>query len=971
MTTTEARRSKKPDTLIINGPFEEPSRFWRYERETREFVLVEGERRPAGYVVATPGSQSFDDPGVFHELPLVNAIRPRIKAWREAEWPGVTGTTRRLLLHWHDKEARQFPFFFCQLEAIETIIWLSEASPAERQGIVVPGDGGPFPRWCTKMFTGGGKTLLMAMLIAWQALNKVANSKDSSYSKNILIIAPGLTVKSRLQVLQPAHPANYYAAFGVVPEALLEKLRLAKVLIQNWHRLDWDTDAQLAKKKTVDKRGAKSDEAYVRSVLGDMAGAQHLVVINDEGHHAWRVPPGARLAGADKAAAQDATKWVGGLDRIHKVRGILRCFDFSATPFAPSGKRSNEESLFEWIVSDFGLNDAIEAGLVKTPRVVVRDDSVPDAKQYRSRLYHIYADPDVKDDLNRKAEEHEPLPDLVLNAYYLLGKDWLETRKRWSEAGHRVPPVMITSANLTETAARIKYAFDHGKIRIEELCAPDRTLHIDSKVLDKAEQRDEPVVISEAQDDEEDGEEPRVVKLTKVQQAEMLRRRVATVGQAGEPGEQIQNVISVDMLSEGWDARTVTHILGLRAFTSQLLCEQFVGRGLRRTSYELNKETGLLDAEYVNVFGVPFTFLPHESEDGPPPPPPPPKTEVRALPEREAEFAISWPNILKIEPVLRHTLDVDLAKVTPLEIQASKVATLAQLAPSVSGKPDVSRISEIAIQDLARRMRFQKIAFESARDIYDQMQADWKGSKESLLAQLVRLVERFLASDRLRIDPPLFNQDELRRRVLLTLTMQQIVQHLWMAIREQNVLRREGTPVLEPVFDGERPVRSTSDMPTWFTGKPCEHTSRSHINVCVYDSTWEASDAFHLDRSEHVAAWAKNDHLGFEVWYVFRGVRKRFRPDFLVRLTNGRTLVLETKGQDSDENRTKRRFLAEWVRAVNGHGGFGEWAADVALSPDHIHGLLKRHAAQGSGSAPASEQSQSSTHSGSRPRADQ
>jgi type III restriction enzyme len=267
----------------------------------------------------------------------------------------------------------------------------------------------------------------------------------------------------------------------------------------------------------------------------------------------------------------------------------LRAFDFSATPFIPSGRTSSAESLFGWIVSDFGLNDAIEAGLVKTPRVVVRDDGRLTA-DYKSRFSHLYSDHKVKDDLNRKAEEYENLPDLVTNGYYLLGKDWHEAAEAWKHAGHTVPPVMITVANRTETAARVKYAFDHGKIKIEALQAPERTLHIDSKVLAKAEARidgDDFFEQPAAEEDSEDAERPER-KLTKDQQAELLRRQVDTVGQPGQPGEQIQNVISVGMLSEGWDAKTVTHIMSLRAFSSQLLCEQVVGRGLRRRSYEIN-----------------------------------------------------------------------------------------------------------------------------------------------------------------------------------------------------------------------------------------------------------------------------------------------------------------------------------------------------------------------------------------------
>src|SRR4029077_18819533 len=196
-----------------------------------------------------------------------------------------------------------------------------------------------------------------------------------------------------------------------------------------------ESEEQISRKRSVDKRGAKSDEAYVRDVLGEMASAQNIVVINDEAHHAWRVPPKsriARLSKEEKEELKEATKWVGGLDRIHSARGIVNCFDLTATPFAPTGRKSGEETLFGWIVSDFGLNDAIESGLVKTPRVVVRDDGKLDAK-YRSRFYHIYNDDEVKDDLNRKALEQEPLPDLVINGYYLLGKDWLETYRTWKK----------------------------------------------------------------------------------------------------------------------------------------------------------------------------------------------------------------------------------------------------------------------------------------------------------------------------------------------------------------------------------------------------------------------------------------------------------------------------------------------------------------------------------------------------------
>ena len=575
--------------LIINSPYEEPAKHWRYNRERRAFSLAKG-RRPAGYVVASETSRAFDDPGHFVEIPLVNRIRSRVQTWRDAGYPGVTGITKRLLEHWRaPEEFEDRRFFFCQLEAAETLIWLAESPASEKVGVRIPSDGGAFQRLCAKMATGSGKTVVMAMVIAWHILNKVANPQDSRFSRNILVVAPGLTVRSRLAVLLPSHPENYYKEFNIVPSSLRDKLRQGRVLVRNWHALNWETEERIAKKRSVDKRGVKSDEAYVREVLGDMANAQNLLVINDEAHHAWRVPVESKVKGVTRDQIEEATRWVGGLDRIHKARGLLACYDFSATPFAPSGKRSSEEALFGWIVSDFGLNDAIESGLVKTPRVVIRDDAVPDAESYKSRLYHIYNDSEVRDDLNRRAKPEEPLPDLVMNGYYLLGYDWRETAKNWAERRHATPPVMITVANRTETAARVKYAFDRNRVHIAELCDPDRTLHIDSKALSAAEAAEEPIATVRADEDETHGDQ--VPKLTKKQQAELLRLQVDTVGRLGREGERIQNVISVGMLSEGWDAKTVTHIMGLRAFTSQLLCEQVVGRGLRRTSYETAKQT--------------------------------------------------------------------------------------------------------------------------------------------------------------------------------------------------------------------------------------------------------------------------------------------------------------------------------------------------------------------------------------------
>lgn len=916
------------DQLIINSAYREPTHHWKYDLNGQTFVREEG-RRPAGYFIAGQGSNQYNDIGQFIELPLVNRIRPRVKAWREAGYPGVTGVTRKLLDHWNDKDARQYPFFYCQMDAIETLIWLTEAPDAEKVGIDIPSDGGAFRRLCTKLCTGGGKTTVMAMLIAWMICNKVTYPQDKRFTKYVFIVAPGLTVKSRLQVLQTGGDNNYYIQFNIVPIGLMDKLHQGKVMITNWQSLAWDSAETIAKRRSVDKRGAKSDEAYTREVLGEMANASNILVINDEAHHAWRKNPEnkVKLTKEQKEAEQQATIWISGLDRIHKTRGILSCYDFSATPFAPSGKKNDEEALFGWIVSDFGLNDGIESGLVKTPRVVVRDDGTPDAESFRSKLYHIYADETVKDDINRAADPEEPLPDLLTQAYYLLGKDWQALYYAWKDAGADVPPVMITVANRTETAARIKYAFDHGRIPVPELCDPNLTIHIDSKTMDAATNVVAPTV-------DEDSE----AKISKADAAAILRETVDTVGQKGKRGEQIRNVISVGMLSEGWDAKTVTHILGLRAFSSQLLCEQVVGRGLRRTSYDLSEGSDMFTPEYVNIFGIPFTFLPHESDEQRTPPTTPPKTQVEALKER-SEYEIRWPNIIRLDRVFKPQLTVDLDKIDTLELNAADTRLRADLAPIIDGKTDLTKCTEIDLQKLDAELRMQRIVFEASGQVYDLMKTSWQNeaTKFALLGQVIRLVEEYLKSGAIVINPPLFNTDPVRQRIIYMMNMNKIVQHLW------SFIKLEQTEKIAPIFDPNKKIRSTADMPTWFTSKPCCITKTSQISHCVFDSAWEATESYVIEKNPHVTAWAKNDHLGFEILYIFDGVVRKYLPDFLIRLDNGKTLILETKGQETRRDKEKRKALSEWVAAVNSLGEYGEWCNDVSYNIADVEGIIAKY----------------------------
>lgn len=195
----------------------------------------------------------------------------------------------------------------CQLEAIETLIWLAEAPAAEKVGIEIPSDGGDLARLCSKTATGTGKTIVMAMLIAWRSLNRINYPTKNGFAKDFLIVAPNLTVRSRLSVLQPSGAGNYYDLFGVVPPSSREQLRQTKIVVCNRHALAWDTEDKIKRRRSVDKRGAKSDEAYAREVLGELANSKNFVVINDEAHHTWRIPAGAKLSRDEKREAEEAT----------------------------------------------------------------------------------------------------------------------------------------------------------------------------------------------------------------------------------------------------------------------------------------------------------------------------------------------------------------------------------------------------------------------------------------------------------------------------------------------------------------------------------------------------------------------------------------------------------------------------------------------------------------------------------------
>ncbi len=882
--------------FVINSPYTEPNRHHEYDKEQCKFDVVDG-RRPAGYFMTNVKNGE----SVFVRLPLVDEIRVLVKEWRESGYSGVTRTTRRLLEHWHDDSAREYPFFWCQVEAAETLIFLEEG----RHSVSVPDDGGKFRRICTKLCTGGGKTIVMAMVIAWQVCNRAVNVRDSRYTRNVLVVAPNLTVKSRLEVLLPNEPDNYYDVFGVVPPEMRHMLNGANITIQNWQSMD----ERKPDEKCVVKLGEETDGAYLKRIFREKHKAARVLVINDEAHHAYRVNPAKkRQTDEDKAA----TVWMRGLDRINEAKGagILRCYDFSATPFVPGMTAGDEEGLFRWIVSDYSLSDGIEAGIVKTPRHVFRDNTTPDSRTYLSRMFHIYADPDVKDQFSRaKQEESAPLPDLVREAYNLLGRDWQRVFREWQESEAQTPPVMITVANRTETAARIAYTFRHNGIAIPELCEPEGILHIDSEALKRPENGD-------------------------------LRAEADSVGKVGRPGEKKYNVISVGMLSEGWDTRTVTHIMGLRAFTSQLLCEQVIGRGLRRTSYELaEKGDGFFEPEEVIVFGVPFNFLLFGADgpvtNGVEPPVMKPKNIVKPLPERR-EYAISWPDVEGLEYVYRQKLSLKSGEVPELVLNADGAVVDAEIAPVLDGKIDLTKSSSVEIQSVYESMRFQKIIFDAAGKVYDRFSEQWQkeGVKLWQLGQVISLVREYLREGRIRIEPELFGADMMRRKIVLAVNMERIIAHIWRYIAGENIER------ILPLLPQGKKERSTEEMREWWTARPNFLTKKSHINRCVFDSTLESKAAYFLEKHRDVAAWVKNEHLGFSVSYMFGGTLRRYVPDFLVRLVNGKMLILEMKGKESEQDVVKREALNDWVKAVNGVKIFGQWACGVAYGTPDIESII-------------------------------
>jgi type III restriction enzyme len=672
----------------------------------------------------------------------------------------------------------------------------------------------------------------------------------------------------------------------------------ARVMITNWHALGAETDPR----RSVMRRGAESDAAFCRRVIEPRLGRKRrILVLNDEAHHAYRHKAGVARRGEQAEEAERATVWVDGLARLHRDRQVLRCVDFSATPMYVSGSGHEAWTPFPWVVSDFALVDAIESGLVKIPRIPTDDNAGAAVPKYRNLWEHVKATlPRPKD------EPHagNPLVDYLTQVdgpLKQLAGEWQETFERWRATGRPVPPAMIVICNDTRMAEVLELHVGRRGEAGPELQnpaggGPARTVRIDSRLLKAAESRDEAESATDAE--------------------ERLRRVVATVGREGEPGAGVRCLISVAMLSEGWDARNVTQILGLRAFTSQLLCEQVVGRGLRRSSYD-----DLTVPEYVDVYGVPFQLLPFAKAGPTRVIEPPRTTSVIALRERR-NLEIAFPRVVSIVHEVGTTLSVDWDAVPPLAVKAEHDPTRTRLAGVGTGATD-----EQTHEFMWRSYRRQKLLFEvAARIIRGQDQI----KLAPLFPQAVALVERFIET------MVVYGRDVDERELDNELYKSQIATRLRDALRPG-----EDDPLLLPVLDEFQPVGSTSTV-AFSTAKLVEPTTRSHVNYVVCDSELERQVARELEADERVEAYVKNDHLFCEIPYRYGGRTLRYIPDFLVRLAGARHLLLEGKGRERLKDEAKEAAAKRWVAAVNADGRWGSWSHDVVHHRSEIRSAVSQ-----------------------------
>lgn len=977
---------------ILNSPYEYPKRHWELDSSGQPTQQIIESRRLAEFITPIPKPKKRKGTAEQHQLvfdegkglstqaqqydhtAIINAVRRAVDKWRTipnpANWQ-VTPETARLLQHWRHHKFSNLRPFFCQVEAVETVIWLTEVAPnAGKEGksflehlVNANNDANPeLLRLALKLATGAGKTTVMAMLIAWQTINAVRRPNSKKFTRGFLVVAPGLTIKDRLRVLQPHDPDSYYQSRELVPNDMLSDLDRAKIVITNYHafKLREKVDISKGGRSLLRGRGEElntieTEGQMLQRVMPDLMGLKNILVLNDEAHHCYREKPSDEdtdLKGDERKEAdknnEAARLWISGLEAVKRKIGLLNVIDLSATPFFLRGSGYAEGTLFPWTMSDFSLMDAIECGIVKLPRVPVADN-IPgeDMPRFRNLWEHIRTSMPKKGRGKGAALDPLSIPIQLQTALEALYGHYKQTFELWEKAGINVPPCFIIVCNNTSTS---KLVYDYiagfeyparedgvtpppflGKFPLfsnydengNQLGRP-RTLLIDSEQLESGEALDDNFHKMAA--DEIDRFRREIIERTgdrrqaeNISDQDLLREVMNTVGKPGRLGDSIRCVVSVAMLTEGWDAKTVTHVLGVRAFGTQLLCEQVIGRALRRQSYRINEE-GLFDVEYADVLGIPFDFTAKPVVA--PPQPPRETVQVNAVrPERD-HLEISFPRVSGYRVELpEERLVAKFNDDSVLELSPDLVG------PSVTKNQGI--IGEGVDLSLVHTgdMRISTLLFHiTQRLLYTKWRDHGEEPKLHLFGQLKRITKEWL--DSYLVCKGGTYPAQLMYQSLADMACNKITAAITIAEMEKN------RPV-KAVLDPYNPVGSTmhvnfntSRASRWQTD-----ARRCHVNWVVLDSEWEAEFCRVAEAHPKVKAYVKNHNLGLEVPYRYGSETRTYLPDFIVLVDDGHGddgllhLIVEIKGYRREDAKEKKTTMdTYWIPGVNNMQQFGRWA---------------------------------------------
>ncbi|MFZ1220794.1 MAG: DEAD/DEAH box helicase family protein [Chthoniobacterales bacterium] len=919
---------------------------------------------------------------------IINEVRSLVDTWRllkPHQWQ-VTPETAMLLEHWrHYRFNNQRPFF-CQVEAVETAIWLTEAAPHSPAGKKilsyldqVNNEANPeISRLALKLATGAGKTTVMAMLIAWQTINSVRRPSSQNFTRGFLIVAPGITIRDRLRVLLPNDLENYYTTRELVPQQFTDEIKKASIVITNYHafklreRLDVSKGGrQLLQGRTdAPPKTLESVGQMIQRVMPGLMGMKNVLVINDEAHHCYREKPardedfiddkGNRLSGDDlrdakahaKKENEAARLWISGLEMVKTKLGISRVIDLSATPFFLAGSGYREGTMFHWTMSDFSLMDAIESGIVKLPRVPVADN-IPNADQpmFRDLWKHISKGPRSMPKAGRsKTTALNPLdlPIPLMTALEVLYGHYEKTFAVWKDEKTTVPPCFIVVCNNT-ASSKLVYDyisgwraprpdgasdFHDGRLPLfsnfdqygNPLPKPN-TLLIDSEQLEAGDALDN--AFRDIAADEIEQFRRAIVERTgdvrlaqNLSDQDLLREVMNTVGKQGQLGGDIRCVVSVAMLTEGWDANNVTHVLGVRAFGTQLLCEQVLGRALRRLSYELNEDgedAGKFSVEYADIFGIPFDFTAQSVEA--PVQKPRETIQVKAVrPERD-HLEITFPRVAGYRVDLpSERLAAEFSEGSHMEITPELVGATETQASGIIGES--VNMNLIHTGDV----RPSQVLYELTSHL---VLHKWRNSGEApqlqLFGQLKRIAKQWL-DGYLHCKGSTYPA-QLKYKTLADIAAEKIAAAITRHFKDQRPI----TALLDPYnpSGSTRFVRfNTSKTLRWET-----NSERCHINWVVLDSEWEAEFCRVAESHPKVRAYVKNHNLGLEVPYHFGGEQRRYFPDFIVRVEDGHgegdllNLIVEIKGYRGQDAVAKAETMQTyWIPGVNHLATHGRWA---------------------------------------------